>query len=165
MRKEQPKWKGWPVKKKDSDLLANWQVENLKKAKANRWENEVADWLKELTPGMKWTRQARWGWRFFDFWNAAKGVAIEVDGGYHSDAYQKQKDEFRDGKNHIRSGILVFRVPNGDLLALKVAAVKIRKLESWEERRIKLGVLTKAEKIRIAKREIEQAKARMGHGK
>lgn len=41
----------------------------------NKAENQVKAELDKI--GGKWTRQAIWGIRLYDFWNSKKGIAIE----------------------------------------------------------------------------------------
>jgi len=79
----------------------------------------------------KWTKQAMWGYRLFDFWSDELGVAVEVDGLEHNAAY----DAYRDRYNWCRSAILVLRVKNFDEADAAAALEAISKAETWEERR------------------------------
>jgi len=85
--------------------------------------------LKET--GLEWSRQSRWGYRIFDFWNHYKGIAIEVDGLEH----KKDYDEYRDKSNLITSGILVIRVRNMNKEDAVLALSIIEKESCWNERR------------------------------
>lgn len=91
----------------------------------------------------KWTRQARWGWRIFDFWNHTLGIAVEVDGPEHD----AERDAERDSYNLRRSGILVLRVRNGNEHDAHRALQEIGRSVTWWERRRAWGIpLTKTEK-------------------
>lgn len=61
------------------------QIHNRKICIDNPNENWAAEQLKAT--GLKWTRQAQWGYRLFDFWNALKGIVVEVDGLSHKQDY------------------------------------------------------------------------------
>jgi very-short-patch-repair endonuclease len=105
-------------------------------------EAEVYERLKKET-NIKWTRQAQWGYRLYDFWNATYGIAIEVDGKEHKKEDDRKKDEY----NFRRSGIVVLRVPNFDKDCMDLCLLTIKKLiskETWEERRKSLGCSKKS---------------------
>lgn len=102
------------------------------KSAAEAW---MADKL--ASTGMKWTRQAQWGYRLFDFWSAKLGVAVEVDGSEH----KKEYDAYRDEYNYRRSGIIVLRVRNmneedAQKALLEIASCK----EDWRQRRKSMGI-------------------------
>jgi very-short-patch-repair endonuclease len=86
--------------------------------------------------GKKWTRQAMWGYRIFDFWCAELGLVVEVDGATHKIEYDNYRDEY----NYRRSGIVVLRVPNFCEESAKLALDVIASAETWKERRLKLGI-------------------------
>lgn len=107
------------------------------KSKAETW---AYDKLKEIP--IKWTRQAQWGYRLYDFWNGHYGVAVEIDGKEH----KKEKDALKDEYNFRRSGIVVLRVPNHNEEVMSLCLETIRKIiakESWAERRERLGCTEK----------------------
>ena len=85
---------------------------------------------------LKWTRQARWGYRIFDFWNAHLGIAIEVDGDTHDPEY----DQARDKRNYERSGIIVLRVKNFNQKDLAHAIFEIEMAKPWKQRRKEMGI-------------------------
>jgi len=90
------------------------------------------------TTDYKWSRQARWGWRLFDFWNHTLGIAIEVDGQEHN----FENDLLRDSIEWDRSRIIVLRVPNfNDAVASDVLDY-ISSSKSWNERRLEAGMDT-----------------------
>jgi len=80
--------------------------------------------------GKKWSRQAMWGCRIFDFWCAELGIAVEIDGDTHDPEY----DQVRDRYNYYRSGILVLRVKNFDENDLALALAVIDRAETKKER-------------------------------
>ena len=104
-------------------------------AKRNPNEKWMSEKLKR-TP-YKWTRQAQWGYRLFDFWNHKLGIAIEVDGETHNKVY----DKIRDKHNHKTSGIIVLRVRNkNEADAKKVIDYILGVDENWNDRRIKMNI-------------------------
>lgn len=132
----------FPTKKEEHAYMRERKLQNrarLPWLKAERWFLE--NYLRALPTQReyKFTRQAEWGYRIFDFWFHDRGVVIEVDGPEHNSGY----DAYRDTYNFLRSGIVVLRVRNfheGD------AAIAIENLQmecSWTERRRALGLLTK----------------------
>ncbi len=114
--------------------MADNQSKNKARAAGNKNELWMANHLK--TTGVKWTPQARWGFRIFDFWCAKLGIAVEVDGPEHDHEW----DSRRDAANYAVSGILVLRVKNKckeDAFAVLEA---IATSETWNERRKNLGM-------------------------
>lgn len=117
----------WTVRKEHHDHMA-------KRQNQNRARNIPAEeWMaaKLATTPWKWTRQARWGFRLYDFWCHQLGIAIEVDGPEHVAGVDQVKDQL----DWNRSAILVFRVS-----AFKEAdAVEVLDLlarhSSWNDRR------------------------------
>lgn len=79
----------------------------------------------------KWTRQAMWGYRLFDFWNHELGIAVEVDGPEHDAEY----DNYRDRYNYYRSALLVLRVKNFDEAEAARALGIIDCAETWAKRK------------------------------
>lgn len=118
------------TKEKSAYMLAM-QIKNRGACKYNENENWMRDILIAQTQ-YKWTRQARWGYRLFDFWCHELGCAVEVDGPEHNKGY----DQFRDYYNYVRSGIIVIRVKNKNEEDAAEAIAYIKTLGSWEERRI-----------------------------
>ena len=84
----------------------------------------------------KWTRQAIWGWRIFDFWNHTLGIAVEIDGVEHD----KGNDLISDTKNWETSRILVIRVNNFDDAGMAKALDTIASSNTWNERRLQAGL-------------------------
>lgn len=120
------------------------QKENLilcRKSKAEKWAYEI---LKEKS-GYKWSRQAIWGFRLFDFWNHELGCAIEIDGPEH----RKDYDLYRDKYNYLRSAIVVLRVKNFNSDDMNKALESLKKLRPWMERRALKGLLTNKQKIKL----------------
>lgn len=113
------------------------QRQNLIIAIRNPNENWLKKKLEEQTD-LKWTRQAIWGFRLFDFWNSKKGIAVEVDGPDHDK--KKFRDSIRDNYNFKRSGVLVFRIKNLCEEEASIAIEMINKECLWWERRKNLGL-------------------------
>ena len=126
----------YPTNKKQHLYMKNRQLENKRISTDNPNENWMFEKLKMT--GLKWSRQAQWGYRLFDFWSHTKGIAIEVDGPSHEK--QKEYDSYRDKYNYRISGILVIRVKNKDEDSAKEALKIIAKSEKWKDRRMKLGL-------------------------
>lgn len=124
----------WPTTKETHAYMKRRQQENVERSKTNRSEAWMAEKLKRT--GLKWKPQAQWGYRLFDFWNALKGIAVEVDGLTHNEAY----DAVRDRYNYERSGIVVIRVRNGNEADAHEALERIAALNTWNERREMLGL-------------------------
>ena len=101
-------------------------------------KSKAEEWFaaKLTSSGERWTRQAQWGYRLFDFWCARLGVAIEVDGAEHRAAI----DRYRDAYNFQRSGIVVLRIPNFDEKAAEAVLAKVAAEVAWSERRNALGL-------------------------
>lgn len=104
------------------------------RAKTIPAENWMAEKLK-MTP-YKWTRQAIWTRRIFDFWSAELGVAIEIDGPGH----KEKIDAWRDAYNYVRSGIVVLRVRNFNEQDAEKCLAELATLGIWSDRRAKLGL-------------------------
>lgn len=83
--------------------------------------------------GGKWTRQAIWGCRIFDFFSIKRGIAVEIDGPEHLD--KADYDAARDKYNYFRSGILVLRVRNFNEADLDAALCEINRGELRKDRR------------------------------
>ena len=130
----------WPIKKADSEYLKGRQAQNKAKVGSIQAEEWMAKKLKGT--GFKWTRQALWGFRIFDFWCAELGVAVETDGRTHNE----EIDQYRDSYNFHRSGIIVIRVPNFCEEAADLALRRIYDCKPWRERRIALGLVGKGKK-------------------
>jgi len=123
-----------PMTKEESEYIRQRRDENLDRALKNGNENWMARHLAKT--GFKWTRQAIWGYRIFDFWNGALGIAVEVDGIEHNKEWDRHRDEY----NYLRSGILVLRVRNRNEEDAAKALKEIMAAETWKQRREKLGV-------------------------
>jgi len=124
----------WPTTKEESEHMRMRQIQNKIVSKFNSAENLVFDYLK--TTDYKWTRQAIWGVRLFDFWCGKLGIAIEVDGEEHD----SKRDFGRDRVDFKVSGIVVIRVRNYNIDDIKKALLKVKSSENWNERRASLGL-------------------------
>lgn len=124
----------WPTTAAEHADLKAKQLLNRASCKRSSAESWMCEKL--LATGLKWTRQAQWGYRFFDFWCSVIGVAIEVDGPEH----RRQWDNERDTYNYQVSGILVMRVRNFNEADACAALDAISQAESWNERRQALGL-------------------------
>jgi very-short-patch-repair endonuclease len=120
------------------------QAQNLEACKDNRAENWMAEKLSAT--GLKWRRQAMWGFRLFDFWNAELGIAVEVDGPRWHDP---DKDALIDLAHWQRSAIIVLRVPPFDPQRTASIIRQIAEAEPWLVRRERMGLLTKFQKKRF----------------
>ena len=128
------KYKAYPTNKEEHAHLKMRQKQNLASAKLSKAEA----WFKKIldTTCYKWTRQAQWGVRLFDFWCHKIGVAIEIDGEEHD----KKRDFGRDMANYKISGIKVIRVKNFNEHDALKSLEEIRNVETWNERRKRLGL-------------------------
>ena len=88
------------------------------------------------TTGLKWTQQARWGYRIYDFWCASLGLAVEIDGFTHNPAW----DQLRDQQDYQRSGIIVLRVRNFNEEDARATLIAIATALTWNDRRLGLGL-------------------------
>jgi very-short-patch-repair endonuclease len=132
----------WPTKAEEHAHMRKRKAQNTAKALKNTNENWFADKLKDSTK--KWSRQAVWGCRIFDFWCHELGVAIEIDGPEHN----KKKDAYRDEYNYRRSGIIVLRVRNKNEEDAAQALEEVSKSLPWKDRRKDLGLNAKTKKGR-----------------
>jgi len=83
----------------------------------NQTQAEKAAWylLRGRRLGAKFRRQCRIENRLIDFYCFEHRLAIELDGGVHSQPSQMRKDATRD--NYLRApGISLLRIPNGLVL-------------------------------------------------
>lgn len=125
----------WPTNKKDHGYMKKMQEKN----KASSLKNPNELWMMKKLEKLpyKWTRQAQWGYRIFDFWCRDIGVAIEVDGKEHKKEYDRIRDEY----NMKRSGILVIRVRNkNEKDSEYVINFLSSNVKSWNDRRRELGL-------------------------
>ena len=127
----------WPTNGKEAAYMNERKEQNSRRAVKNPNENWLAERLS--TTGYKWTRQASWGYRIFDFWCHELGIAVESDGPEHDTQY----DEYRDEYNFRRSGILVLRVRNRNEDDAKAVLSEIAAAETWKARRERLGLNVK----------------------
>lgn len=118
------------------------QIENKAASARNQNESWFATKLNETAE--KWTRNAQWGYRLFDFWSHELGIAVEVDGKEHDPNY----DGYRDKYNYLRSGIVVLHVRNRNEGDAALALRFIAKSESWVARRHRLGLDQPSKKAR-----------------
>ena len=145
MRKMKPL--KWPTRKEEHAYMFMRLEQNRASSQRNRNENQVASRLSKTA--RKWKRQAMWGYRIYDFWCHAIGIAIEVDGPEHDANYDAYRDEY----NFRRSGIVVLRLDNGDMVRLEEILSLTDRLGTWKDRRILLGlnVHTRAGRRRLLK--------------
>lgn len=122
----------WNTTAEDHEYMAMRQTQNRQRNSDN--ENWLAKILHQSTH-YNWKRQAIWGKRLYDFWNAKLGVAVEVDGPEHNPNYDAYRDEY----NFRRSGIVVLRVPNGDYDRASEVCDWIGNSETWEQRKTLIG--------------------------
>lgn len=108
--------------------------------------SRAQDWAETflLKSGLKWKRERIWRWRLYDFWNSDLGCAVEIDGPEHV----PESDRERDQSDFERSGIIVLRVRNFHEEDMQEALSQIKLMESWIDRRERMGLLTKAERAR-----------------
>lgn len=130
----------FPTKKEEHAYMRERKLQNRARIpwlKAERWFLE--NYLSPLPqPAFKFTRQAEWGYRIFDFWFHALGVVVEVDGPEHNAGY----DAYRDKYNFLRSGIVVLRVGNFNADHAASAVANLQRECRWTDRRRVLGLLT-----------------------
>lgn len=124
----------WPKNKQEHAVMREREFVNLARAKINPNENWMLAKLKQ-TPH-KWRRQTRWGYRIFDFWCHRLGLAVEVDGPEHNQAY----DSYRDQSVLENYGVLVVRVRNKNEGDAQIALARIKETETWNQRRAKYGL-------------------------
>ncbi len=91
--------------------FARYLRENMTKAEKVLWEHLRG---KKLA-GLKFRRQHPMGAYIVDFYCHSKKLIIEVDGKYHEDDIQQQKDSFRDSEME-RFDIQVLRFTNEEVL-------------------------------------------------
>ena len=142
---------GWPVNRDDHAHMRLRQRQNLTtstRSKAEAWMQEHLS-----RTGLKWTRQAQWGFRLFDFWCHDRGVAVEVDGPEHV----REIDSRRDLYNYHRSGIVVIRVRNFNEQDAARCLSKIKRVGSWAARRKAMGIESKDRSTRKKWQESEDA--------
>jgi very-short-patch-repair endonuclease len=116
------------------------QEQNMAVAKHNPNESWMRSKL--AATDLRWTRQPIWGYRLFDFWNYALGIAVEVDGPEHQPDYDAYRDEY----NFRRSGIVVLRVRNRNEEDADMAIQFIKASCTLQERKKAIGIagVTKA---------------------
>lgn len=142
----------FPTKKEEHAYMRERKLQNrarLPWLKAEKWFLETHLAKLSRDPALKFTRQAEWGYRIFDFWFHDRGVVIEVDGPEHNRGY----DAYRDTYNFLRSGIVVLRVRNFDEVGASAAIANLLQECSWTDRRRALGLLT-GEASRRGRREL-----------
>ncbi len=150
----------YPNTFEDSEMMRKYQRQNVSRSRYNPNENWMAEKL--AVTGLKWTRQAMWGKRIFDFWCAEIGVVIEVDGPEHKKAY----DQSRDAYNYARSGIIVLRVRNKNEADAATVLEIIPCVISWLERREEMGILTPSQAATLNEKresEYEKMKSEIDH--
>ena len=123
------------------------QKENIKRSQFN--PNEL--WMKKKLDAtrFKFTRQAMWGMRLFDFWCHDLGIAVEVDGPEHNKKYDSYRDEY----SFRRSAVVVLRVRNLNELDAEFAISFINQSNGHLERKVEIGIKgnTKHCRTRLAK--------------
>lgn len=150
----------WVVTKQHSDYMRKRVRENEVMSYANRTENAVAKILGENS-SMIWRRQKQWGVRIFDFWCHQKGVAIEMDGPEHNEAYDRKRDEYVLG----RSAIIVIRFKNHDLAGVLKRCADIDQMPDWHTRRVERGLYARGKGSKRARLErLKQDGVTLAHG-
>lgn len=134
----------WPTSTEEHQYMFKRKAQNLARTHSNGNENWMA--AKLAGTGRKWSRQAMWGYRVFDFWCAELGIAVECDGPEHREAYDAYRDEY----NYRRSGIVVLRVRNQNDEDAEKALAAIAAARSWKERRELLGLNARSKVARRA---------------
>jgi very-short-patch-repair endonuclease len=125
-----------PTDKYWTDKMLEYKKENSERSKTNKAENRMFDKLTPLREfGIRFNRQCIRGTRIFDFRCKERGIAIEVDGGYHQEEWKKSKDLKYDTYNKEYSGIILIRIPNFDEEAANEAIKTILCTNAWQERR------------------------------
>ena len=126
---------------------ANYMRRQQNEAKVLSMSNESANWADGIlrTSSLQWTRKAIWGCRLFDFWNAKKGVAVELDGP-KPDAGDEENLHARE-----RSGIAVYRLKSFDEAHLRSVMSEAEHLEDWAVRRDRLGITSKSKRKNLPK--------------
>lgn len=123
-------WYDWPVNK---ELAAHMKMR--KQQNINRGMTAAEKWFYENylqnRSSYKWSFQARWGFRLFDFWCHTLGCAIEIDGSEHNSELDFQKDQ----KEWNRSRIITIRIHNFDEKDAEQCVEKLKSISSWNERR------------------------------
>lgn len=142
---------GGPHDKDTAAYMKFRQAQNRARTLSNR--NECDAFLVLNESGKTPTRQAVWSWRIFDFWWPFEGVALEMDGVEHDPVW----DEIRDRYNFARSGILVYRATNGDMVRVKDVADAVKKAGEWCARRHDTPLYKTADKAFEAWGEIREA--------
>lgn len=128
--------------KEDHIYMNMRKIENIERSKLSKAESWMEEKLKKSW--LKFTRQAVWWYRIFDFWNSKLWIAIEVDWPEHNKNWDITRDEY----NYKRSGIIVLRVKNFDDQTADKIINSLPK-ESWMERRERMWLLTKAQKRKL----------------
>lgn len=125
----------WTTTSDQHEYMRMRKNQNISKSKSSKAENWFYTQYANLC-GIKFSRQAQWGYRLFDFWFSEKGVAIEIDGPEHDQKY----DAYRDAYNFLRSGVIVLRVRNFNDSDAITAIHHLTNECSWEDRRKALRV-------------------------
>lgn len=127
------KYKEEQIEKSNTNLSENWFWEKyLNPLKKNYW--------------IKFTRQAMWGTRIYDFRCKDKWIAIEIDWKYHNNDRKKEKDEKYDKYNYWVSWIVVLRIPPFDKDMSIDVIEKVKQSCLWKHRRVLMWLITKVEK-------------------
>lgn len=117
--------------------MRRFKAENLAIARRNPNELWMAAKLKRTA--YRWTPQATWGMRIFDFWCHELGIAVEVDGVEH-ETTRKEWDAFCDAEQLRRSAIVVLRVRNRNEADAAEALAAVAGAVPWKARREAMGV-------------------------
>jgi very-short-patch-repair endonuclease len=150
----------WTTNKGQHEYMRRREQQNLGLSLRNQNENQAAAII-ATESRLRWQRQKPWGCRLFDFWCGHKGVAIEIDGPEHNDGYDSARDRY----NSLRSCIVVFRVPNGDLSALRSALQQVHAMPSWKERRQAAGTSVSGPgSMKIRRQHVYSAGLKLAHG-
>ena len=132
---------GWPTTSERATKMREYQASNLELAERNPHEQRVWRRLNQKGAPFRghWKQQYVWGHRIFDFYCNQVGAAIEVDGATHD----RERDLAQDRWHARRSGIITFRVPNGDDRKLERVLLVLRRIARRKERKKMILALAK----------------------
>lgn len=133
-------WIARPSTKEEELKMKRYKEDNINMSYNNKSENRMQGILTKnyKETWYKFTRQANWWFRIFDFWCDYLWVVIEVDGWYHQTEYQKNKDNRYDKYHYEVNWIKVYRIkPYDDCWAVEMIKI-INKEQTWKQRRMSL---------------------------
>lgn len=129
----------------------------VKRTKAELWARDI---LFETIGQKEIVEEYPFQFRRFDFYFRRIKVAVEIDGGYHSTAYQNEYDIKVDKYLYKKYRIKVFRVKNMDLDALMLVIKNIKSLLNESDHRIESSSRELSNSFKKKDAEIERIKER-----